>query len=378
MARHPKKNPLNRSPKSPEGFWPNPEKELFNKPLTPPWEVPRKRKTRGREPDYYYNVTNDNIEWKKCGEITTSNRFDYLEALNNTNDLETLYSTKERNECGEVTTHDRFKQLYQEEETKTSGKKKETPPGEPQEEYQSNTENIIISESFDDFMKTESKYIGKNKHYMYKNKYNFCSGYFPDFITLDVDIGYDISEGNDYSHYYLYTKNNAYLKPLSDPKSKYNNKYFIDMNFAYKISKKHSWVDEPKSNTSLFNSHSYKKLRLQTLRDTRIGIPEDMNRTYSSEESRIGNQRGSMGIKKNEMIENTLWNSRIGVPKGTHSSEDPRIGIQRGNVGFEENELFEHNLWNSRIGVPIGTHPSEESRIGILRGSEGIGKKQTD
>ena len=266
--------------------------------------------------------------------------------------------------------------LYQKEDFKTSEKKNnEIPLADTHEDYEFDTGNTVLNESFNesfnDFMGTKSKYISNNRHYMYTNKNNFCSGYFPDFITLDNDIGYSISEGNNYSHYYLYTKNNSYLKPLSNPMSKYNNKYFDDMNFAYKICKKHSWVDETQRNTNLFrNSYFYKKHRLQTLRDTRIGIPEDMNKTYSSEESRIGNQRGSKGIKENEMIETTSWNSRIGVPIGTHTSEDSRIGIQRGSEGIGKEELIEPNLWDSRIGAPISIHTSEDSRIGIQRGSK--------
>ena len=101
-------------------------------------------------------------------------------------------------------------------------------------------------------MGTKSKYMSNDNHYMYTNKNNFCSGYFPDFITLDNDIGYSISEGNNYSHYYLYTKNKRYLKPLSNSLSKYNNKYFDDMNFAYRVSNKHSWIFETNRNNSLF------------------------------------------------------------------------------------------------------------------------------
>jgi len=49
-------NKINNSQKSPAGFWPNPDKEFFLQATDtpPPWEVPKKRKTRGRTQDFYY------------------------------------------------------------------------------------------------------------------------------------------------------------------------------------------------------------------------------------------------------------------------------------------------------------------------------------
>ena len=79
MARHlPYKDLIIEPPKSPEGFWPNPEKEFFYKAQTPPWEVPKKRKTRGRTQAFYYHLTSDNVVWKQCGELATFNKFDLI------------------------------------------------------------------------------------------------------------------------------------------------------------------------------------------------------------------------------------------------------------------------------------------------------------
>ena len=90
------------------------------------------------------------------------------------------------------------------------------------------------------------------------------------------------------------------------------------MNFAYKVSKKHSWDFEIQKNVNLFrDSYFYKKYKLQALRDTGIRIPEDLNKTYTSGDSRIRIQRGCKGNGENEINEYTLKDSRIRVPIGT-------------------------------------------------------------
>jgi len=138
--------------------------------------------------------------------------------------------------CGEVTTSNRFELINQEEtrlesryqeEFKTSEEKTSDILPVDSHYYEFNAGNTVLNESFHDFMGTKSKYMSNDNHYMYTNKNNFCSGYFPDFITLDNDICYNISEGNNYSHYYLYTKNGKYLKTLSNSMSKYNNRYLV-------------------------------------------------------------------------------------------------------------------------------------------------------
>ena len=44
--------PITNSPKSPAGFWPNPDKELFYKTQTPPGEYQRGGKSRGEHQDF--------------------------------------------------------------------------------------------------------------------------------------------------------------------------------------------------------------------------------------------------------------------------------------------------------------------------------------
>ena len=179
-------------------------------------------------------MTSEDIRWKYSGEVTTCNKFELLnqeDTYLSSTSQENTYSSRKKKENFEFSSipDSNFISIFN--------------LNDSQDEpiYVDNdimTQKSVLNNSFDEFMVTKNKLLNSNKHYMYSNKNNFCSGYFPDFITLDNDIGYSISEGNNYSHYYLYTKNNSYLKPLSNPMSKYNNKYFDDMNFAYKICKK--------------------------------------------------------------------------------------------------------------------------------------------
>merc|ERR1712055_26189 len=103
------------------------------------------------------------------------------------------------------------------------------------------TRNSVMHNSFKDFMLDKNKLTDNNSHHMYSNKYNFCSGYSPDFITLDSIDGFNYSKGSDMSHYYLYVNNNMYVKPLSNPVSKYDSGYFDKMRHAYEISRVQGW-----------------------------------------------------------------------------------------------------------------------------------------
>ena len=65
---------------------------------------------------------------------------------------------------------------------------------------------------------------------MYEKNKNFCSGYFPSFITLDNEkynmISLNINPDNIFDNYYLKTKGNKYIKQIINNKSKYNFEYF--------------------------------------------------------------------------------------------------------------------------------------------------------
>ena len=57
---------------SPKGFWPNPDEEFFHKKQTPPWKVPKKRKSRGRPTRLTRLLKMYN---EKGEEVITQNRF---------------------------------------------------------------------------------------------------------------------------------------------------------------------------------------------------------------------------------------------------------------------------------------------------------------
>ena len=204
MARH--TETADSPPKgcnSPRGFWPNPNKEMFYKAKTPPWEVPKRRKTRGNRMHYIYDLTGEELVCMKRGEITTENKFELLDE----NPRTTSPSRKKRED-------EPWNSL------KSSGG---TYDGAR------HSKNILYP-SYDSFMRSRGDFdndYDKDINCMYINKYNFCSGYFPEFITLDDNVAYDFSKiNNDPNYYYLYTKNNKYLKQVSNYNSKYDGEYF--------------------------------------------------------------------------------------------------------------------------------------------------------
>ena len=106
-------------------------------------------------------------------------------------------------------------------------------------EHISLADDILFSEikSLNNFMLKDNKYINNNNYFMYKRNKDFCSGYFPDFITLDDPMYYQLSNSNNHNFYYLKIHNGKYLKYLSNKSSKYNNLYFDNLTDAYVISK---------------------------------------------------------------------------------------------------------------------------------------------
>ena len=97
--------------------------------------------------------------------------------------------------------------------------------------------------------------------YMYNNKYNFCAGYFPEFILspyVDRQLGIESTFINDVNlkcmtdnvdlnlDYYPEFFDGKYTKQLSNINSKYDNHYFYRMNSIYKVCKKF-WKPQEKS-----------------------------------------------------------------------------------------------------------------------------------
>ena len=210
--------------KSLTGFWPHPEKENFNK-RQAPWKVPKKRKSKGKY-YHYYDHSKESVQFTVGAEVTTSNRFQVL--------------TEEDSLAN---------QIFPPEEV--------SPPEErmfadiqtqPPEETSFSEER-----SFFDFMNKDNKCINNNNYFLFERNKNFCSGYFPNFITLDDELYYHMSNNINHNYYYLREKNEKYLKYLSNNKSKYNNEYFDKLKYAYEISNTNP--------TKLLDTHKLKKKR---------------------------------------------------------------------------------------------------------------------
>ena len=252
MARHLPKEGFEIN--STKGFWPNPDEEYFYKTQTPPWKVPRRRKFRGRL-KYYYDYGDEALKSEMCEEVITQNRFQPLDSN---------YTRFMNNEDLRTKEEDNFGNLQER---------------SPEQISLINTSvNISLSESnsFNNYMNVDNKCINDINYFMYTKNKNFCSGYFPDFITLNDNSYYQLSNGNNHNFYYLYVKDKKYLKYLSNLNSKYNNKYFKDMNYAYRVSKKHSWDTVISNNNRKVDSLDYlKNKQINTPRNSEKGALED-------------------------------------------------------------------------------------------------------
>ena len=173
MAKHTSTcNLLSKGFESPKRFWPNPDEEMFYKARTPPWEVPTRRKTRGSKVKFLYDLTGKNIMYMNSGEVTTSNKFELLDLEEDTSSSTDHESTSpSRKKREELSLKSSEGELFD------TG-------------FLNNSENTLYS-TYDDFMSTRSNLVDDNINYMYTNKYNFCSGYFPEFITLDNNNAYN-------------------------------------------------------------------------------------------------------------------------------------------------------------------------------------------
>ena len=177
----------NSTQSSPEGFWPNPQKENFCRKQAP-WRSPKNRNPQGILCSY---------DW-------STQSFNHYQG-------------------DEVTTYNKFELLTEEENLQTSN---------PDDDQILPEENGIILPdyiSLDNFIHNDSTLYDQN-YYMYDKNKNFCSGYFPSFITLDNDkynmISQNTNPENIFNNYYLKTKGNMYVKQIINKNSRYNSEYF--------------------------------------------------------------------------------------------------------------------------------------------------------
>merc|ERR1712055_459243 len=202
------------------------------------------------------------------------------------------------------------------------------------------TRNSVKHNSFKDFMLDKNKLTDNNSHHMYSNKYNFCSGYSPDFTTLDSIDGFNYSKGSDMSHYYLYVNNNMYVKPLSNPVSKYDNGYFDKMRHAYQISRVQGWW-----NTEIGNPKIPEESEIGFI-DTSVDI--NKSDAYVSKDSDKGipdvvlQNKVVRAVPKNS--EKVIHrNSEEGIPKGSEIGTPGTV-----NVGVGGSDTHTHTLTHTQ------------------------------
>ena len=261
---------------------------------------------------------------------------------------------------GEVTTYNQFESLVEESRQGIPSRKKneeeesfETSEGESKEARGSKN---ILQPSYYEFM--ESKGIldfenNKDLNFMYNNKLNSCSGYFLDFITLNDDLHYDNPENfynfvNDFNFPNL--KNGKCLRQLSDYNSRYDGKYFRDMNLAYKISRKFrsdlEALGETKRSIPKVQDMGY---GAGSLGETKISIPR-------IKAPRGGNEAGDDVVLSGNLItcrrsrSQTVGVTRKSIPTDLREKEGPQtlggtgISIPRNQDRGEQNR-------NSRIRI---------------------------
>ena len=150
---------------SPEGFWPIPYREAFDLNISASWTVPRKRTSRKKkEKDFYfYDPMEEELCISRGGEVTTKNRFLVLDNTHSEIQHEASPDLPDLPDSPDSPrTHDRGDILH--------------------DSYEDFMFNNYIS--FDPVSHKSLSY----RMYVYVNKFNLCTGYLTDFITLKNDI----------------------------------------------------------------------------------------------------------------------------------------------------------------------------------------------
>ena len=288
----------------------------------PPWEVPRKRKSRGtlRGGRDCYDPIEGNIYTLGGENINTYNRYSPLRDVND--DMKEALHT--------------LKRLP---DSSPTQKRKKT--------------RTVYFDNFEEFYKKNSvnfmyDLFDNSSCMMYSNKYNMCSGYFPDFI-LSPNLNNDNYKGvysknidfNSFSNdspnfnynsvdYYPNFRNGKYSKQISNANSKYNNSYFHKLKPAYKICKKFR--------ESLHNSKYEYKISSNSTSRSQLLYPPDYERVVKSSE------RGTLGDfnKQNHFrshTENKVSNN--------NSNTEKYNGRNNSNYVLNNNSLINSNNHNN-------------------------------
>ena len=272
------------------------------------------------------------------------------------------------NKCEEVITFNRFQILTEEDSTpsKTSSQEEMNPFEEDrllfqqtlEPEHISPTDVIEFSEinSLNKFMLKDNKYINNNNFYMYKRNKDFCSGYFPDFITLHDPMYYQLSNSNNHNFYYLKIQNGKYLKYLSNKTSKYDNLYFDNIADAYRISKIYSNRSLISNNPKVSSKQKNSETEINKCRfDNNVQIPQV--KTLCQQDS----ERGIHEVNHNNQCYNLYppYNEIL-------NQQDSERGIPRIYYNNQSYNIYPpNNSCNLQNPYPKGTVHKQNSERGI-------------
>ena len=113
-----------------------------------------------------------------------------------------------------------------------------------EEEDQISSEEEIILPCFNNVMLNNDVCFLDKNYYVFNKNINFCSGYFPSYISLNCNklnlISQDSSLKNIKNNYYIKVKDKKYLKQVVNRNGKYNFSYFNGMKEYYQIGNIHS------------------------------------------------------------------------------------------------------------------------------------------
>ena len=210
-------------------------------------------------------------------------------------------------------------------------------------------------------------YPNNNNFYMYKSNKNFCSGYFPDFITLNDPMYYQLSNNNNHNFYYLKTQNGKYLKYLSNKSSKYDNLYFNNMVDAYRISRIHSNRSLISNNPRILSNKKSSKTKINkyTSDNNNVQIPQAKTIYQQDSERGIHKVNQNNHYRSNNIIQtpqvsekgnykanyniNSYNCNKINSVK-TINQRNPERGIPE--VNHVKDAHASHNHKDSEIGIP--------------------------
>ena len=241
--------------------------------------------------------------------------------------------------------------------------------------------NIIHYNPAKDSLYSDSTvFSNKCYNYAYERNKNFCSGYFPSFITLTNSKLDLISKNNNINNisdnYYLKTKNGKYLKQVTNNKSKYNLDYInhlrsncqeiINKNISSKtLISKNNNVDI--SNNRGGGNDNNKNGLSNNFNNNRGGGNDILSITNN-----IANNNMKLdshtGIKYNYSHQKGTTTSHTGVVPQLQYVNNPHTGVasQRGRKKYTNNYNQQKGATISHTGVAPQPQYMNNSHTGVI------------